>query len=347
MLRPALRDNLRLALTVALVNGFATLTGLSFAMYASLAVLSVSVGTYGNTLELGRQRLIGTAIGAVVVFFGDRAWGELPMLVALPLALLLARLIAGSLRLKVGYRVFCFVVIMGWLLHEQQLDSWIPLRLFWTAFGVIMALLSLRLFWPARARLEQRQGLLQLLVDLGDTFRDHLQAALGAERRHALNQRLRSLRNNLLNLREQHLNALRELGPLAQQHPVAQLWALLDHACETLILDLDEWRRLPDPQWQAWGLQQQHEAALQFSGAVADRLLSWQRSLSRSLELQPPPATPRPQLPLERLSQGDAQAAFARLSPSQLQQVASRLVVLNRIDHILASTERRWQALLR
>lgn len=114
MTSPALRDNLRLALTVAVVNGFATLTGLAFAMYASLAVLSVTVGNYGNTLELGRQRLIGTTIGAIVVFFGYRAWGHLPVLVALPLALLLARLIAGSLRLTVGYSVCCFVVIMGW-----------------------------------------------------------------------------------------------------------------------------------------------------------------------------------------------------------------------------------------
>ena len=344
-MRPALRDNLRLAVTVAVVNGFATLTGLAFAMYASLAVLSVTVGNYGNTLELGRQRLIGTTIGAVVVFFGYRAWGHLPVLVALPLALLMARLIAGSVRLTVGYAVCCFVVIMGWLLHEQQLDSWIPLRLFWTAFGIIMALLSLRLFWPARARLEQRQGLLQLLVDLGHTLKAYLHAPHQAARRAALREQLRSLRNSLLSLRDQRVNALRELGPLAAEHPVAQLWDLLDHACESLILDLDELRRLPDPQWQAWGLEGLHEDAMQFSDAVADRLFSWQGTLSRSLELQPPPPEPRPQLPLDRLS--DAQAAFDQLSPAQLQQVAGRLMVLNRIDHIVASTERRWLALLR
>ena len=67
MIRPGLRDGLRLAATVAVVNGFTQVTGLPFAYYASLAVLSVSVGTYGNTLELGRQRLIGTTVGAIVV----------------------------------------------------------------------------------------------------------------------------------------------------------------------------------------------------------------------------------------------------------------------------------------
>jgi hypothetical protein len=155
------------------------------------------------------------------------------------------------------------------------------------------------------------------------------------------------MRNSLISLREQRVNALRELGPLASRHPVAQLWDLMDHACEMLILDLDELRRLPDPQWQAWGLQRQHEAALQFTAAVADRLLNWQGNLSRSLELQPPPPTPRPALPIEDLSDEPAKAAFQRLTPSELQQVAGRLMVLNRIDHIMESTERRWRALLR
>jgi hypothetical protein len=346
MTSPAQRDNLRLALTVALVNGFATLTGLGFATYASLAVLSVTVGNYGNTLELGRQRLIGTTVGAIVVFFGYRAFGHLPVLIALPLVLLLARLIAGSLRLTVGYSVCCFVVIMGWLTHEQQLNSWIPLRLFWTAFGIIMALLSLRLFWTARARIQQRQGLLALLVDLGQALQGALQEAPQAERRSGLGQRLRGLRTSLLDLRDQRLNALRELGALAAQHPVAQMWELLDQACESLILDLDELRRLPAPQWQAWGLEPQHAAAMAYTEAVAERLVGWQTVLRRSLELQPPPLQPRPAFPLEILTSAQANQAFAQLSPDQLQCVAGLLVVLNRIDHILASTERRWQVLV-
>jgi uncharacterized membrane protein YccC len=110
---PALRDTLRLALTVAVVNGFASLTGLAFAIYASMAVLSVTVGNYGNTLELGRQRLVGTAVGAIMVFFGYRAWGTLPVVVALPLALLLARLIAGSLRLTSAHGGLHGVLLRG------------------------------------------------------------------------------------------------------------------------------------------------------------------------------------------------------------------------------------------
>jgi len=351
MTSPGLRDTMRLAATVTVVNGFASLTGLPFALYASLAVLSVTVGNYGNTLELGRQRLVGTAVGAVVVFFGYRAWGHLPLVVALPLALLLARLIAGSLRLTVGYAVCCFVVVMGWLTHDQQLDSWIPLRLLWTAFGILMALLSLRLFWPSRARIQQREGLLQLLVDLGHTLQQMVQHPPDAiqsqpQRRRQLGQQIRSLRTSLQGLRDQRQGALLELGTLASQHPVARMWALLDQASEALILDLDELRRLPNADWQGWGLQVDYEAGLAFVQGVVERLLSWQQQLSDSTQLQPPPSQPRSTLSLEAMQSPESKAAYRRLSPEQLQRVAAQLMVLNRMDHTIESTERQWHAIV-
>lgn len=351
MSSPGFKDTLRLAATVAVVNGFATLTGLPFAIYASLAVLSVTVGNYGNTLELGRQRLVGTAVGAIVVFFGYRAWGHLPVVVALPLALLLARLIAGTLRLTVGYTVCCFVVVMGWLTHDQQLDSWIPLRLIWTAFGILLALLSLRLFWPSRARIQQSEGLLQLLVNLGHTLQDVVQHPLEAEQhrqqsRREQGQQLRSLRSSLLSLRDQRQSALFELGALAAQHPLARMWNLLDQACEALILDLEELRRLPNPEWQAWGLQEHADAAEGFMTGVAQRLLRWQEQLRSSLRLQAPPGEPRPALPLEVLQTPESLAGYQRLTPMQLQWVASKMMVLNRINHTLESTERQWRELV-
>ena len=340
MTSPALRDGLRLAATVTVVNGFASITGLPFALYASLAVLSVTVGNYGNTLELGRQRLVGTAIGAMVVFFGYRAWGHLPLVVALPLALLLARLIAGFLRLTVGYGVCCFVVVMGWLTHDQQLDSWIPLRLLWTAFGILMALLSLRLFWPSRARIQQREGLLQLLVDLGDALQQVVQ------RRHQQGQQIRNLRINLISLRDQRQGALLELGTLASQHPVAKMWALLDQASEALILDLDELRRLPNADWQGWGLEDDYATGVAFVGGVAQRLLGWQEQLGGSAQLQPPPSQPRLMLPLESLHSAKSLAAYQQLRPEQLQRVASQWMVLNRMEHTMESTERQWRELV-
>lgn len=339
-----MRDTVRLALTVAVVCGFTTLTGLNFGTYASLAVLTVTVGSYGNTLELGRQRLIGTAIGGVVVAFGYTALGQLPVMVSLPLALLLARLIAGSMRLTVGYTVCCFVVVMGWLQHDQQLVAWIPLRLFWTAFGILLALLSLRLFWPSRALIEQRQGLLTLLLDLARTINLLGSAMPASERRRLLSQRLRELRIRLLSLREQRQAALIELGPRADRHPTAMMWELLDQACEALLIDLDALGRQSDLPWQRWGLTQQHEAAEHFTDGVADRLRRWQEQLRGSMHLQPPPAEPCPPLPLAVLH-GSAEA-MNQLDPEQLAAVAARLMLLNRIDQTLTVTERQWLALM-
>lgn len=341
----SMRDTFRLALTVAAVNGFTTLTGLPFGTYASLAVLTVTVGSYGNTLELGRQRLIGTLIGGVVVAFGYTAWGHLPLMVALPLALLLARLIAGSLRLTVGYSVCCFVVVMGWLEHDQQLTDWIPLRLFWTAFGILVALLSLRLFWPSRARMEQRLGLLALLEELGGTL-DLFSATLpAAERRRLLGPRLRDLRATLLRLREQRQAALLELGSRADEHPIARMWDLLDQACEALLIDLDALRRQSELPWQRWGLEREHDASLRFTTAAAARLRRWREQLRGSLHLQPPPPEPRPPLSLEVLQ--ESSEALKRLEPRQLSAVAARLMLLNRMDHTLTSTEHQWRALMR
>ena len=326
-----------------MVCGFTTLTSLPFGTYASLAVVTVTIGTYGNTLELGRQRLIGTLIGGVVVAFGYRSLGHLPVVVALPLALLLARLIAGSMRLTVGYSVCCYVVIMGWLEHDQQLAGWIPLRLFWTAFGILVALLSLRLFWPSMARLEQREGLLDLLLDLARTV-DLFAAGLpSAERRRQVAQRVRALRVSLLSLRELRQAALQELGSRAEQHPSARMWELLDQACEALVLDLEALGRQSDLPWQDWGLERLHAASEQFTGAVAERLRRWHEQLRGSLNLRPPPSEPRPALPLQVLRQRSE--AVRRLDPEQLSQVAARLMLLNRMDQILNFTERQWRQL--
>jgi hypothetical protein len=255
------------------------------------------------------------------------------------------------LRLTVGYGICCFVVVMGWLTHDQQLDSWIPLRLLWTAFGILMTLLSLRLFWPSRARIQQREGLLQLLADLGHTLQQVVQhppeaIQSQAQRRRQLGQQIRSLRTSLQDLRDQRHGALLELGTLPSEHPVARMWALLDQASEALILDLDELRRLPNADWQDWGLQDDYDAGLAFVQGVVERLLSWRQQLSNSTQLQPPPSQPRSTLSLEALQSPESKVAYRQLSPEQLQRVAAQLMVLNRMDHTMESTERHWRELV-
>ncbi|MBM5817844.1 MAG: FUSC family protein, partial [Cyanobacteria bacterium K_Offshore_surface_m2_239] len=88
------RSELRLALTTGLVNGLASLSPLPYGIYAPMAVLAVSGGSYGTSLELGRQRILGSILGMVMLLLGLRGLRAVPM----PLAL---ALILGAMRLLV------------------------------------------------------------------------------------------------------------------------------------------------------------------------------------------------------------------------------------------------------
>lgn len=335
-LSPALRSTLRLVFTVAVVQGFATLTGLPDILYASLAVLSVTVSTYGDTFELGRQRLIGTLAGALVLLVAYPAFQGLPTVVGLPLALAFTRLVTGGLRLTVGYAVGCMVVVMGWLVHENQLDSWIPLRLMWTFFGVLMTLWALRLFWPSLARQQQRQGLQSLL--------GRLEGAWGQYR---LQQpvAVAPLRATLLDLRGQRQGALRELGSDAARHPLARLWLNLDGVIEDQILILDEWQRLQRRLPAGAGFDEVHGLVDARLEAVQQRLRLWQQRLQAQTVPSPPDALFEP---LDNLAgvEGD-NAKRPELLPLPLatrRALATRLLLLNRLEQGLHGAELQWRA---
>ncbi|MFZ9621490.1 MAG: FUSC family protein [Prochlorococcaceae cyanobacterium] len=331
-----LQATLRLALTVAVVQGFAQFSGLSDGTYASLAVLSVTVGSYGDTLELGRQRLVGTTVGAVVLFIAYPALQGVPLMLGLPLAVVLARLLAAACRLQVGYTVCVYVVIAGWLGHAAQLETWVPLRLFWTAFGVIMALLSLRLFWPSRARQLQRQGLLDLLQRLAQALGELPQSP---DRRRTATQ-LRQLRDDLLALRSQRATALRELGSAASSHPLAKLWQALDDHSETLILVLNGLQRLQSVPWTQTGLV---ELERRLSGrlvAMQQQMAQWRKQL-----LADPLNVPGPPQPLwqaENLMTWLGDHPPESLSPELLDRLANGLLLLDRLELSFQECERAW-----
>lgn len=336
-LSASLRSTLRLTCTVAVVQGFASLTGLDDTTYAALAVLSVSVGTYGETFELGRQRLIGTLVGALVVLIAYPALRDLPLVVGLPLALLVTRAVAGWLRLSVGYSVGCMVVVMGWVVHEGQLDSWVPLRLFWTLFGILMALWSLRLFWPALARRQQQQGLVLLIQQLHQAWESHRQHQMVP---------LAPLRSALLDLRNQRVSALRELGSGAQQHPLARLWQSFDAVLEDQILILGEAQRLLQPAWQDPAFRTLGQQLSQRLLAVEQRLDVWQERLRSAMV----PALPQPAWqPIDHLVVCDdplLAAAMTELSEAARQQLATRLLLLNRLEQAIGVLEAQWAAVI-
>jgi TPP-dependent trihydroxycyclohexane-1,2-dione (THcHDO) dehydratase len=83
------RNGLRTALTAGLGNGFASITGIIDSQYVALAVLTVSSGTYGASLELGRQRILGTGLGSVLLLVGYEGLGNLPRPVGIAITLVI------------------------------------------------------------------------------------------------------------------------------------------------------------------------------------------------------------------------------------------------------------------
>jgi len=148
------RAEVRLALAAGISNGFAVISGLPFAYYAPLSVLAAMGTNYGSTLELGRQRLLGTLLGAVVLLVCFEGLRDVPLPLGIAIALGSQRLLGGLLRLEVGYKVGGLVIVMGWLAHNDQFGAWIPLRLFWSVLGIIVSLLSMELLWPSSGVLE-------------------------------------------------------------------------------------------------------------------------------------------------------------------------------------------------
>jgi len=358
------RPELRLALTTGLVNGFASLSGLAFGFYAPLAVLAVCSGTYGASLELGRQRILGSVLGMVLVVVGLRGLQGVPMPLGLGITLGALRLIGGALKLRVGYKVGGMIVVMGWLAHDDQLATWVPLRLFWTVVGILAALLSLRLFWPSSGVAACHAALAGLFTDLaadldlaasadapalaaiGDSPGSGAASPMPAAaagggpmvpRRQAALQRLRGLLPALLN----------EVG--SRRHPAFQLVDSLERAASQLLgasRDLAAHPPLQPPGGDAALIQlEQAEAAL--LATLAARLRLWADQLSGRRRLLPPPppaplALPEAWLAIEA---GFAGADLEHLPPPILENLAIRFTLCRQAREAIAGTERGWAAL--
>ena len=360
------RQALRTAVTTGLANAFASLSGIPDSQYAPLAVLSVATGSYGGAFELGRQRLLGTALGAVLLLVGYEGLKGVPLPVGLALTLGSLRLLGGLLRLQVGYKVGGMIIVMGWLVHEGSLASWLPLRFFWTAFGVLFTLLSLRLFWPARGidqilaayagLLSQLQLALRQLAD-GLQAGDALQTADGGSGTGSASIpsiHFLGLRNQLLAMRRLRPVLLQELGTGAGRHPAALLLASFDDTASrlvTLVRAMERANPMPQAPWQ---LQRLHQAEADLLCAIAEQLHQWERLIRRKLQIHPgsqslpdPPALGWT-LPIswQRLNQELNDPAANTAASEWLERIAVRLLLCRQAAQAISDGEARWRALL-
>lgn len=345
------RNALRTAFTAGLGNAFASLSGVEFSQYVALAVLAVSTGTYGGSLVLGRQRLLGTALGSVLLLIGYEGLRGMPMPLALAITLGALRLLGGLLQLQVGYKVGGMIIVMGWLVHEGGLATWIPIRFFWTSFGVLISLLALRLFWPARGLDSSLDLVAGLLGQLQSCFRDLAARIDPAKPSHVGDPigigRYRALRNQLIAIRRQRPALLQELGTLPERHPATLLLANFDATASRLITLVGGLVREPptlqDPQL----VVQLHQAEADLLESMAGHLGLWERQIRGRRGLPEPPET-RLQLPPSwqelgrELNDPTANSASLEL----LERIASRLMLCRQAEQAIRDGETHWLAIL-
>lgn len=340
------RPEVRLVLTTGLINGLASLSPLPFGYYAPMAVLAVSSGTYGTSLELGRQRLLGSLLGMVVLLIS--LWGlrSLPMPLGIAIALGAMRLVGGALGLRVGYKVGGMIVVMGWLAHEEQLGAWVPLRLFWTLIGILASLLSLRLLWPSRGRAVSLSALAEVFAGLAEDLEQEARAVATAAPGAAAAVPVFNARQASLQRFRSSLPALaNELGDQPSRHPAFRLVETLEEAASRLLGACRSLSALPLAREPDLLRLQQAEAAL--LEALASRLRLWSRALTGAGDRWPAaPAAPLTPPSLwqaieEHFSHPDVNA----MPPLQLQRLAARLSLCRQALQAVEAGERGWAAL--
>ena len=340
------RNGLRTALTAGLGNGFASITGIIDTQYAALAVLTVSSGTYGASLELGRQRILGTVLGSVLLLVGYEGLGHLPMPVGIAITLGFLRLLGGLLNLKVGYKVGGMIVVMGWLVHQGSLASWIPLRFFWTAFGVLITLLSLRVIWPAKG-VDISLGLYaDLLAQIQRCYRELAQRVMGQGDAIDIGS-YRRLRARLLAVRRQRPALLQELGTMPQRQPSVRLLSSFDATASRLITMVGGMVQQAPPVENRQLVERLHRSEAELLVAMADQLQVWEDQIRSRRGLPVPPAQGL-QVPSSweelRRDLNDPLANTASLQ--RLERIASRLLLCRQAEQAIRDGQTSWAAII-
>jgi uncharacterized membrane protein YccC len=161
------------ALAAALCYWLSLRFGLPEGYWSAISAIIVLQSNVGSTVAASRDRLIGTAIGALIGWAAS-PWG--PHLLAFGLAILVAFLICGSLELKNSSRLAGVTVCIVMLVQRNDSHWRIALdRFFEVSMGIVVALAISTFVLPRRARLHLQQGLAQEFGSLGLVFETIMQ----------------------------------------------------------------------------------------------------------------------------------------------------------------------------
>ena len=345
------RSDVRLAVAAGLANAFTTFTGLPYGYYAPLAVLAVTSGTYGTAVGLGRQRLLGSVLGALVLVAFLEGLEGIPFPLGIALALGLQRLLGGLLNLQVGYKVGGMIIVMGWLVHHAQLSAWVPLRLFWTVFGILVSLASLRLLWPTSTLRDTWNGWAGVLRQLAEQLR--IAAAFTRDPFTAPPvapgpRSTMPIVSAMMTVRGLRPALLDELGGPRSSHPALPLLGLIDESCSRLVGVVEglQHRHPHEPMGELAPIRQGEAALME---ALAERLEGWacllhqdQRPTWAAIPQAPPAALQLPES-WERAETLLADPGVNRVSLERLKRLAVRLRLLRQAIDAVQNTELQWR----
>jgi uncharacterized membrane protein YgaE (UPF0421/DUF939 family) len=121
--------------------------GLKTGYWAAITCIVVCQSEVGATLTASRDRLIGTAIGAITGLGAVLVWGGHLVIFGAALALTIA--LCNMLDLRAAGRLAGVTVVIVMLLHGEGLAWWAATsRFLEVALGVVVALAMSAIFYP-------------------------------------------------------------------------------------------------------------------------------------------------------------------------------------------------------
>jgi uncharacterized membrane protein YccC len=160
-----LKTGIALGLTLAIVD-FAQLP---YGYYAALGLVVGMQPTLGKGLNAGKQRVLGTGVGALVALVLVNTLGSNPFTVGLGMM----ATILGSARLGMdmaGYKGGCFLMAIAIMLHSSEPNSYIWGRFIETLLGVGIAIVVYWLFPADTAAEKIDPSLQQAFSNLGQLY---------------------------------------------------------------------------------------------------------------------------------------------------------------------------------
>ncbi len=159
-----IKTGVAVGLTAAITN----FTHQPFGYYATIAVVITMQPTLGKSIDAGKQRAIGTGIGAIIAFIIVNTIGSSPLAVGLGVGFTI--LTCSYYGFSQGYKPGCFLVAISIMVYGTEPNNYIWKRFTETLLGIVVAQLVSRLFWPETDSHNLDQSISQTLIRIGKLY---------------------------------------------------------------------------------------------------------------------------------------------------------------------------------